>query len=105
MPDVTTKVDLCSGHDACAPRPFATFSPDVFAETFEVARQGDSLQDHGCPHHPPHGAVVSYAWQSVLVNGAPIAVIGSTVSCPSGTLGTGRPSVLVGEGHRIQLKR
>lgn len=105
MPDVTTKVDLCSGHDACAPRPFSTFSKNVFAETFEVARQGDSLQEHGCPDHPPHAAVVSYAWQTVLANGAPIAVIGSTVSCPSGTIGTGRPSVLVGEGHRIQLRR
>lgn len=105
MPDVTTNVDLCSGHDGCAPRPFATFSANVFAESFEVARQGDSLQEHSCPAHPPHSAVVSYAWQTVLVNGSPIAVIGSTVSCPSGTLGTGRPSVRVGEGRQVQLRR
>lgn len=105
MPDVTTKVDLCSGHDACAPRPFATFSPNVFAETFEVTRQGDSLQAHGCPDHPPHGAIVSYAWQTVMVNGAPITVVGSSVSCPSATIGTGRPSVLVGEGRQIQFLR
>lgn len=102
MPEVSTKVDLCQGHDACAPRPFSTFSPDVFAETFEVTRQGDSFQEHGCSEHPPHGAVVSYGWQEVLVNGSPITVVGSTVSCPSGVVGTGRPSVLVGEGSRIK---
>ncbi|MEP7120984.1 MAG: PAAR domain-containing protein [Byssovorax sp.] len=102
---MTTKVDLCSGHDACAPRPFATFSANVFAETFEVARQGDSLQEHACSSHPPHAAVVTHAWQNVLANGSPLAVIGSTVSCPSATLGTGRPSVLVGEGQKLQLRR
>lgn len=102
MPEVSTRVDLCQGHDACAPRPFATHSPNVFAETFEVTRQGDQLEEHGCPDHPPHGAVVSHAFQSVTVNGHPITVIGSTVSCPSGVVGTGRPSVLAGEGGRIR---
>jgi uncharacterized Zn-binding protein involved in type VI secretion len=102
MPDVTTKVDVCTGHDACQPRPFTSFSPNVFAETFEVARQGDSLQAHGCPHHPAHSAIVSHGWQTVLVNGAPLAAVGSTVSCPSGTIGSGRPSVLVGEGRQIR---
>ncbi len=104
MPDVTTKVDLCEGHDACAPRPFATFSPDVTAETFAVVRQGDSLEEHGCSKHPPHGAVVSYAFQRVTVNGEPIAVVGSTVSCPSGTVGTGRPTVKVGEPEAIDFR-
>lgn len=102
MPEVSTKVDLCQGHDACSPRSFASHSPDVFAETFEVTRQGDALQEHGCPDHPPHGAVVSQAWQNVLVNGRPITVIGSAVSCPSGVVGTGRPTVLVGEGRRLR---
>lgn len=32
----------------------------------------------------------------------PLAVVGSTVSCPSGKIGTGRPSVLVGEGREIR---
>lgn len=103
MPDVTTKVDLCEGHDACAPRPFDSFSPDVFAEGFEVVRETDALQEHGCPDHPPHGAVVSYAWQNVLVNCLPISVVGSTVSCPSGMVGTGRPTVMVGEGGKIRF--
>lgn len=102
MPEVSTKVDLCNGHDACAPRPFAEHSPDVFAETFEVTREGDGFVPHGCPDHVPHGAVVTRAWPTVLVNGKPITVIGSEVSCPSGVVGTGRPSVLVGEGSRIR---
>ena len=63
MPEVSTKVDLCNGHDACAPRAFAEHSPSVFAETFEVTREGDGFQSHGCPDHAPHGAVVSHAWQ------------------------------------------
>ncbi|MFO0759339.1 MAG: hypothetical protein U0359_22795 [Byssovorax sp.] len=85
--------------------PFVTFSPDVTAETFEVVRQGDSLEEHGCSRHPPHGAVVSYAYQSVRVNGEPIAVVGATVSCPSGTVGTGRPTVKVGEGAILTFGR
>jgi uncharacterized Zn-binding protein involved in type VI secretion len=101
MPDVSTRVDLCRGHDACAPRPFAEHSPNVFAETFEVTREGDSFRSHGCPDHPPHGAVVTYGWQNVLVNGRPITVIGSSVSCLSAEVGTGRPSVLVGEAGKL----
>jgi uncharacterized Zn-binding protein involved in type VI secretion len=102
MPLVSTKVDLCQGHDACAPRPFSSFSPDVFAETFEVTRQGDTFQSHGCPEHVPHGAEVTQGWSKVFVNGSPITVIGSSVSCPSSVVGTGRPTVLVGEGARIK---
>ncbi len=102
MPEVSTKVDLCQGHDSCKPRPFAEHSPDVYAETFPVTRQGDGFEEHSCPDHPPHSAVVSYGWQSVRVNGSPITVIGSTVTCPSGVVGTGRPSVLVGEGAKIR---
>ncbi|MEZ4296370.1 MAG: PAAR domain-containing protein [Polyangiaceae bacterium] len=102
MPDVSTRVDLCKGHDACSPRPFAEHSPNVFAETFEVTREGDAFQDHGCPDHVPHSAVVTQGWQSVLVNQKPITVVGSSVSCPSGEVGTGRPTVLVGEGWRLR---
>jgi uncharacterized Zn-binding protein involved in type VI secretion len=104
MPEVSTRVDLCAGHDACAPRPFSTHSPNVRAEGFEVTRQNDSFEEHGCPEHPPHGAIVSYGYQTVTANGQPIAVVSSTVSCPSGVVGTGRPSVLVGEGARLSSR-
>jgi uncharacterized Zn-binding protein involved in type VI secretion len=103
MPEISTKVDLCQGHDACAPRPFQSFSTNVLAEGFEISRETDSFQTHGCPAHVPHSAVVSHGWQSVKVNGHPIAYVGATVTCPSNVVGTGRVSVLVGEGARIKL--
>ncbi len=105
MPDLSTKVDLCCGHDACAPRAFRTFSENVLAEGFEVARERDELQPHSCPEHPPHGAVVRRGYQSVLANGQPIAYVGATVSCPSGEVGTGRPSVRVGDGDSINFAK
>ena len=105
MPDVTTNVDLCQGHDSCAPRPFATWSPDVLAETFPVARQGDAFEPHGCSQHPAHPAIVGYGWQTVLVNQRPVACVTATVTCASNRVGTGRPSVLVGEGASIVLRR
>jgi len=102
MPEVSTKVDLCQGHDACQPRAFSTFSNNVLAEGFEVARETDSLQEHGCSKHETHGAEVTGGWKSVTVNGRPIAYVGAKVSCLSNVVETGRVSVLVGEGARIQ---
>ncbi len=103
MPLVSTKVDLCQGHDACPPRPFSSFSPNVTAEGFEVTRETDSFQSHGCPAHVPHGAVVSQGYPSVYVNGQRLAYVGASVTCPSSIVGTGRPSVLVGGGDKIKL--
>ncbi|MEM1034124.1 MAG: PAAR domain-containing protein [Myxococcota bacterium] len=98
MPDLSTKVDLCRGHDACPPRAFQSFSPNVFAEGFEVTREGDAFHPHGCPVHPPHGAVVRRGYPSVFVNRRRVAYIGATVTCPSGEVATGRPSVRLGDG-------
>jgi len=103
MPEVSTKVDLCAGHDACQPRPFHSFSPNVFVEGFEVARETDTFQNHGCPQHVPHSAVVSHGYSTVTANGFRLAYVGAAVTCPSNVVGTGRPSVLVGEGARIKL--
>ncbi|MRG98049.1 PAAR domain-containing protein [Polyangium spumosum] len=105
MPSVSTKVDLCQGHDACTPRPFNTFSPSVLVEGFEVARETDVFQDHGCPDHVPHSAVVTQGYPSITANGLRIAYVGAPVSCPSSVVGTGRPSVLAGEGSRISWSR
>ncbi len=102
MPDISTKVDLCRGHDSCPPRAFATFSPNVFAEGFEVVREHDRLQDHGCPNHPPHGAVIHRGFPTVKVNGQPIGYVGAGVSCPSGEVSTGRPSVTVAAGESLR---
>lgn len=105
MPRVSTHVDLCQGHDACAPRPFSSHSPNVTCEGFQATRQGDSFEEHGCSEHPSHSAVVGYGWQTVLVNQRPVACVTATVTCPSSAVGTGRPSVLVGEGAQIRFRR
>lgn len=96
MPKVSTVVDKCSGHDACAPRPFATKSPDCTVEGKKVTRQGDLFVPHGCPNHPPHPAVCSKGFSTVTVNNRPVAYVGAGVSCPSATVGTGRSTVTVG---------
>lgn len=103
MPLVSTKIDKCQGHDSCDPRPFDSFSPNVLAEGFEVTRETDDLQSHGCSDHSPHGASVTRGYPSVTANGLRVAYIGASVSCDSSIVATGRPSVLVGEGSRIRF--
>ncbi len=101
MPAVSTKVDLCQGHDACVPRAFVTFSPDITVEGFEVVRESDRLHAHGCDKHIVHSAVVRRGWPTVYVNGQRIAYVGAPITCDSEVLATGRPSVMIGEGARI----
>jgi uncharacterized Zn-binding protein involved in type VI secretion len=74
----------------------ASYSPDVTVEGFEVARQDDRLEEHGCPQHPPHPATITAGWQTVTVNNQPIGCIGAGVSCPSAVMSTGRATVTVG---------
>ena len=96
MPNVSTKVDVCSGHDACPPRSFSSWSADCEVENIPVTREGDSFQAHGCPVHPPHSAVVSAGFSTVEVNGRPVAYVGASVSCPSPIVAKGRGTVTVG---------
>lgn len=96
MPFVSTKADVCAGHDACAPRPFASASPDVEVGNVAVTRQGDAFIPHGCPDHPPHGAVVASGFSTVEVNGRPVAYAGAAVSCASPVVATGDGTVTVG---------
>jgi uncharacterized Zn-binding protein involved in type VI secretion len=105
MPELSTDQDLSLEHDHCPARRFATSSPRAFAEGFHITRQGDSFEPHGCSVHPPHSAVVGYGWQTVLVDQRPVACVTATVTCASNRVGTGRPSVLVGEGARVVLRR
>lgn len=93
---ISTRVDVCAGHDACGPRDLVSWSPDVTVENIEVARQGDTLVPHGCQAHPPHPATITHGFATVTVNNKPIAHVGAAVSCPSGTMNTGRRTVTVG---------
>jgi len=93
---VSTKTDVCEGHDACEPRAFASWSPDVTAEGLAVVRETDRLVPHGCDDHRPHGAQITQGHSSVEVNGLPIGHIGALVDCESIAVKTGRASVVVG---------
>lgn len=105
MPDISTYVDRCHGHDDCEPRDFAERSANVFAEGFEVTREGDALKKHGCGIHSPHSAKVTCGYPSVTANGMRVAYIGASVDCASGTVDTGRPSVRLGEGASLMATR
>jgi uncharacterized Zn-binding protein involved in type VI secretion len=93
---VSTKVDVCCGHDACPQRAFQTWSPDVSAEGLEVVRETDILAPHGCKDHKPHRARVSEGHPTVTANGLPIAHVTAKVDCASKEIATGRSSVVVG---------
>lgn len=93
---VSTKIDVCCGHDTCPRRAFQTWSPDVTAEGIEVVRETDTLLPHGCKDHPPHSAKVSRGHPTVTANGLPIAHITAKVDCLSKEVATGRGSVVVG---------
>jgi uncharacterized Zn-binding protein involved in type VI secretion len=98
MPRVSTKVDVCKGHDACPRRAFRSFSPNVFVEGIAMVREGDSLKPHGCDDHTPHSAKITRGWGTVTANGRRVGYVGASVSCASSQVATGRPSVWVGEG-------
>lgn len=90
MPRVSTLSDKCSGHASCAPRPFATASPDCTVEGERVAREGDAFVPNSYP------GICSRGFSTVTVNGRPVAHVGAGVSGPSPTVGTGRATVTVG---------
>jgi uncharacterized Zn-binding protein involved in type VI secretion len=97
MPRVSSEIDVCRGHDSCAPRPLATASPTVEVEGIPVAREGDTLVAHGCPVHPAHSAAVTRGFATLEVDGRRVAYVGASVGCPSGAMSTGRTTVVVGE--------
>lgn len=97
MPRLSTKDDVCRGHDACPPRALATHSPDVTAENIFIVRENDVLQNHGCPQHVPHGATVTSGYSTVTANGRPVGYVGAKVDCASGIIATGRRTVTVGK--------
>lgn len=81
--------DLGSDHDGFPPTPITAGSPDVFLDGKPVARQGDPLAPHSKPKHPPHPRAIASGVASVLVNGKPIAVTGSGISCGGVVIGSG----------------
>lgn len=83
MPAVVRLGDLCTGHDACPPRPCVTASPNVFCNGIPVHRETDMWGVHGCDIHPPHPGILIKGSPNVFVNMLPIARIGDPVNCGS----------------------
>ena len=95
MSNVHRLGDKCSGHDACPPRPIISASENVFVNGLGWARVGDNYALHGCPEHPPHGAILAEGSRTVFVNGIPAGRIGDAVSC-GGCANEGSPDVFCG---------
>jgi uncharacterized Zn-binding protein involved in type VI secretion len=81
MPGVHRQGDETQGHGCWPPQVPSSWSPNVFANGKPVIRQGDSRTPHTCPDIPEtHGATYT-GGSTVFVNGRPIQVRGSSLSC------------------------
>lgn len=87
--------DVCTGHDACPPRPLVEGSPNVFINGKPAGRVGDLYAAHGCLIHPPHTGVIAQGSSTVFINGKPAGRVGDPVSCGS-AVAQGSPDVFVG---------
>lgn len=81
MPFVTRKTDVCSGHGCFPPRPSTSWSPNVYANSLNVERNGDGLASHCCG--PPCHSSNWVGGSSVYVNGKAIQKEGSPIACGS----------------------
>lgn len=81
--------DLGTDHGGFPPTPVISGSPDVLMDGKPVARMGDPLAMHSKPKHPPHPRAIAGGESSVLINGIPVAVTGSAITCGGVTIGSG----------------
>ena len=95
MPAAARFGDTDTGHDACGGRPNVQGSPNVTINGRPAHRKGDAWGSHGCPDHPPHGAVTVGGSGTVTINGKPAARVGDGVSC-GGSIATGSGNVTIG---------
>jgi len=95
MSAVTRKGDMCTGHGAFPPRPSTSGSPDVYVNSIQVHRQGDSWAVHCDPTPVCHASVLAAGSSSVYVNGKQIGRVGDPVACGS-SVATGSGNVFAG---------
>lgn len=86
--------DIGTDHEGFPPTPVIAGSPDVLVDGKPVARVGDPLAMHSKPKHPPHPCAIAAGSATVVINGIPAAVTGSTISCGGVTIGSG--TVIIG---------
>ena len=84
--------DIDTGHDDCPPTDIITASPNVYANDIRVAREGDSLREHGCPAHPEHPRKILKGTSRCYANNIPIARHTDPVDC-GGNLDERSPNV------------
>lgn len=90
--------DMGTDHEGFPPTPVIAGSPNVLIDGKPVARVGDPLAPHSKPKHPPHPRAIASGSATVLINGIPAAVTGSSISCGGVTIGSG--SVVIGDTHK-----
>lgn len=80
--------DLGTDHEGFPPTPVIAGSPDVYIDGKPVARLGDPLALHSKPKHPPHPRAITSGSATILINGLPVAVTGSAISCGGVMIGS-----------------
>ncbi|MBF4246057.1 type VI secretion system PAAR protein [Vibrio anguillarum] len=99
MPGAARLGDIGSEHDCFPPTPIISASSGVFINGQPAVRQGDALQDHGCPcSENPHGShprSISGGSSGVLIDGKPAARLGDAIDC-GGTIASASLDVMIG---------
>ncbi|MCG9753188.1 type VI secretion system PAAR protein [Vibrio brasiliensis] len=99
MPKAARLGDIGSEHDCFPPTPMTAGSPSVMINFKPAVRQGDPLQDHGCPcdktPHGNHPRSVAGGSSGVFIDGKPAARLGDAIDC-GGTILSASPDVVIG---------
>ncbi|MBA0169498.1 PAAR domain-containing protein, partial [Pectobacterium sp. CFBP8739] len=100
MPGAARLNDSGSGHGCFPETPITEGSPDVIINGQPAARQGDTVQLHGClcPNapHGVHSRKIAEGSSTVIINGKPAARIGDGIHC-GGVIISGSGNVIIGD--------
>jgi uncharacterized Zn-binding protein involved in type VI secretion len=94
MPAVHRLGDVGTGHGCFGGRPNVAGSPNVYANSIPVHRQGDGWASHCCGP-PCHGGSLAAGSGTVNANGKQLGRIGDPVDCGSAAA-SGSPNVFSG---------
>jgi uncharacterized Zn-binding protein involved in type VI secretion len=99
MPKAARLGDIGSEHDCFPPTPITAGSSSVMINFKPAVRQGDPLQDHGCPcdktPHGNHPRSVAGGSSGVFIDGKPAARLGDAIDC-GGTISSASSDVEIG---------
>ncbi|EKO3958185.1 type VI secretion system PAAR protein [Vibrio fluvialis] len=99
MPGAARLGDIGSEHDCFPPTPITAGSSGVMINYQPTVRQGDSLQDHGCPcdkmPHGNHPRAVSGGSSGVFIDGKAAARLGDAIDC-GGAIASASSDVMIG---------